>query len=74
VPLDIFDADTLTPEFELINPARSTPVLEVVPTGYLIESNAILAFLADGSLPPRQRTVALAATAAAGPRACPASW
>jgi glutathione S-transferase len=49
VRLDIFDADTLTPEFELINPARSTPVLEVVPTGYLIESNAILAYLADGS-------------------------
>jgi len=49
VPLDIFDADTLTPEFELINPARSTPVLEIVPIGYLIESNAILAYLAEGS-------------------------
>lgn len=49
VSLDIFDADTLTPEFELINPARSTPVLEVVPTGHLIESNAILAYLAEGS-------------------------
>jgi len=49
VALDIFDADTLTAEFERINPARSTPVLEVSPGRYLTESNAILAYLAEGS-------------------------
>jgi glutathione S-transferase len=49
VALDIFAGDTLTPKFERINPARSTPVLEVEPGRYLAESNAILAYLAEGS-------------------------
>lgn len=49
IPLDIFDADTLAPEFQQINPAGSTPVLEVEPGRYLIESNAILCYLAEGS-------------------------
>ncbi|MBA3364633.1 MAG: glutathione S-transferase family protein [Actinobacteria bacterium] len=46
IPIDIFDGDTLTDEYGRINPFRSTPVLELVPGGYLIESNAILVYLA----------------------------
>lgn len=49
VPVDIFDGDTLTAEYARMNPLRSTPVLEVAPGSYLIESNAILFFLADGT-------------------------
>jgi glutathione S-transferase len=46
VPIDIFDGDTLTAEYERLNPFRSTPVL-VLPDGTpLIESNAILWYLA----------------------------
>jgi len=49
VSIDIFDGDTLTDEFERLNPLRSTPVL-VLPDGTpLIESNAILWYLAAGS-------------------------
>ena len=49
VPTDIFDGDTLTDEFERLNPFRSTPVL-VLPDGTpLIESNAILWYLARGT-------------------------
>ena len=56
VPVDIFDGDTLSPEFELKNPLRSTPVLEIAPGRYLTESNAILAYLAEGSdLSPNDR-------------------
>src|SRR5438105_7391406 len=46
VPVDIFDGDTLTPEFERLNPHRSTPVLELSDGRTLIESNAILWYLA----------------------------
>ena len=49
VPVDIFGGDTLTPEFARINPARTTPVLELAPDRHLTESNAILAFLAEGT-------------------------
>jgi glutathione S-transferase len=49
VAVDIFAGDTLTDEYAQINPFRSTPVLEVAPGRYLIESNAILAYLADGT-------------------------
>ncbi len=54
VPLDIFDGDTLTDAFAAMNPAKATPVLELEPGRYLTESNAILAYLADGTdlLPP----------------------
>jgi glutathione S-transferase len=46
VPTDIFDGATLTDEYERLNPLRSTPVL-VLPDGTpLIESNAILWYLA----------------------------
>jgi glutathione S-transferase len=48
VPVDIFAGETLTDEYAEINPARSTPVLEV-DGRYLPESNAILSFLARGT-------------------------
>jgi glutathione S-transferase len=49
VPVDIFDGDTLTPEFERLNPHRSTPVLELADGRTLFESNAILWYLAAGT-------------------------
>ena len=49
VPVDIFGGDTLTAEFAAINPARTTPVLELRPGFYLPESNAILLALAEGT-------------------------
>lgn len=49
VPIDIFDGHTLTDEYARINPLRSTPVLELASGRYLIESNAILVYLADGT-------------------------
>jgi glutathione S-transferase len=49
VPVDIFDGDTLTDEFERLNPFRSTPVLELPDGRTLIESNAILWYLAVGT-------------------------
>ncbi|HEX6700136.1 MAG TPA: glutathione S-transferase family protein [Gaiellaceae bacterium] len=49
VPIDIFGGDTLTPEFERLNPHRSTPVLELPDGRTLIESNAILWYLAAGT-------------------------
>jgi glutathione S-transferase len=48
VPVDIFAGETLTDAYAQINPARSTPVLEV-DGRYLPESNAILTFLAQGT-------------------------
>jgi len=49
VPIDIFDGDTLTDEFAALNPHRSTPVLELADGRTLIESNAILWYLAAGT-------------------------
>lgn len=49
VPVDIFDGDTLTDEFGRLNPARTTPVLETDDGDVLVESNAILVYLAEGS-------------------------
>jgi glutathione S-transferase len=49
VVVDIFDGDTLDPEFARMNPARTTPVLEVAPGVHLAESNAILVYLAEGT-------------------------
>jgi len=49
VAVDIFGGETLTDAFYTKNPARSTPVLEVGEGAYLQESNAILAYLAEGS-------------------------
>jgi glutathione S-transferase len=49
VAIDIFDGDTLTQEYERLNPFRSTPVLQFPDGRTLIESNAILWFLASGT-------------------------
>ena len=49
VPVDIFNGETLTDEYARINPLRSTPGLEVAPARYLLESNAILVYLAAGT-------------------------
>jgi glutathione S-transferase len=49
VNVDIFNGDTLTDEFGALNPARTTPVLETDDGDVLVESNAILVYLAEGS-------------------------
>ena len=49
VHVDIFGGGTLTEEFGEINPARNTPVLELDDGTRLIESNAILLYLTEGT-------------------------
>jgi len=49
VAIDIFAGDTLTPQFAALNPSRETPVLEVDGEGVLVQSNAILWYLAEGT-------------------------
>src|SRR3954462_6374793 len=49
IAVDIFNGDTLTDEFARLNPQRSTPVLELPDGRVLIESNAILWYLASGT-------------------------
>lgn len=49
VPVDIFAGDTLTDAFAALNPARATPVLELPDGRCLVESNAILVYLARGT-------------------------
>lgn len=49
IPVDIFAGETLTDEYERINPARRVPTLEVAPGAYLAESAAILLYLAEGT-------------------------
>ena len=49
VPVDIFAGETLTEEFARLNPARSTPVLELDSGETLPESGAILLHLAEGT-------------------------
>lgn len=49
VHVDIFGGDTLTEEYAAINPARDTPVLELDDGERLVESNAILLYLTDGT-------------------------
>jgi glutathione S-transferase len=49
VAVDIFAGDTLTPEYEAINAARETPVLELEDGTFVAQSNAILWYLADGT-------------------------
>jgi glutathione S-transferase len=49
VNVDIFDGGTLTEEFGRLNPTRQTPVLETDAGDVLIESNAILFHLAEGT-------------------------
>jgi glutathione S-transferase len=49
VPVDIFNGGTLTDEFGELNPTRTTPVLETDDGDVLLESNAILVYLAEGT-------------------------
>src|SRR5882672_6074833 len=49
VAVDIFAGDTLTPEFEQLNPVRETPVLELDTGETIAQSNAILWYLAEGT-------------------------
>ena len=49
VPVDIFAGDTLTDEFERLNPARETPVLALDGGHVLLQSNAILWYLGIGT-------------------------
>jgi glutathione S-transferase len=49
VPIDIFDGDTLTDEYGELNPQRATPVLQLENGRALVESNAILWYLASGT-------------------------
>jgi glutathione S-transferase len=49
VRVDIFDGGTLTDEFGALNPTRTVPVLETDAGEPLLESNAILVYLAEGT-------------------------
>ncbi len=49
VPIDIFAGDTLTADFERLNPVRETPVLELDSGETITQSNAILWYLAEGT-------------------------
>jgi glutathione S-transferase len=49
VPVDIFDGDTLTDDYTRLNPQRATPVLELDDGRTLVESNAILWYVACGT-------------------------
>jgi glutathione S-transferase len=49
VPTDIFAGDTLTTGFGRLNPARETPVLELDSGEVVVQSNAILWYLAEGT-------------------------
>jgi glutathione S-transferase len=56
IPVDIFGGDTLTERYVAINPHRTTPVLELETGETIVDSAAILIFLAQGtSLLPNQR-------------------
>jgi glutathione S-transferase len=50
VPVDIFAGDTLTDAFAELNPARETPVLELDDGRVVTQSNAILWYLAEGTV------------------------
>jgi len=49
VETDIFAGETLTDAFAQLNPQRETPVLELDDGTALIQSNAILQYLAEGT-------------------------
>ena len=49
VHVDIFDGGTLSDEFAALNPTRTVPVLETDSGEALLESNAILVYLAEGT-------------------------
>jgi glutathione S-transferase len=50
VEVDILKGETRTPEFLAMNPGGHVPVLEVAPGRHLAESNAILWYIAGGTL------------------------
>jgi glutathione S-transferase len=49
MPIDILAGESRTAEFIAMNPVGKIPVLEINPDRYLAESNAIIAYLADGT-------------------------
>jgi glutathione S-transferase len=49
VPIDIFAGDTLTDEYGRLNPLRETPVLELDDGAVIVQSSAILWYLAEGT-------------------------
>jgi glutathione S-transferase len=49
VPVDIFNGETLTDEYARLNPMRTTPVFVTEDGRTLVESNAILLYLARGT-------------------------
>jgi len=49
IPIDIFAGETLTDEYARMNPMRTTPVLETADGIHLVESNAILMYIARGT-------------------------
>lgn len=56
VEVDILQGESRTPEFLAKNPSGQVPLLEVAPERYLAESNAILWYVAIGSvLAPEDR-------------------
>ncbi|MGL5214205.1 MAG: glutathione S-transferase family protein [Aeromonas hydrophila] len=63
VPVDVLAGETRTPDFLAINPNGKIPVLELAQGDTLAESNAILFYLAQGSLlwptEPRQQAEVL---------------
>jgi glutathione S-transferase len=50
VEIDILRGESRTPEFLARNPTGQVPLLEVAPERYIAESNAILWYVAGGSL------------------------
>jgi glutathione S-transferase len=60
IPIDIFAGETLTDEYARINPMRTTPVLQTADGIHLVESNAILLYLARGTAYLPDDSVALA--------------
>jgi glutathione S-transferase len=50
VPVDIMKGEAQTDAFRAMNPAGQTPVLETADGKYLAQSNAIIRYLARGSL------------------------
>jgi glutathione S-transferase len=49
IKLDITRGETRTPDYLALNPNGKIPLLEIEPGVHLAESNAILAYLADGT-------------------------
>jgi len=47
--INLLKGETLTPAFLAMNPAGQVPILEIGPKKYLVESNAILCYLAEGT-------------------------